>query len=380
MLFGRGSEWGFAAQRLGFALHERTDSLTFCDDFASMKEDLGPRALAAEIDQWMYGVHRGHEVLARIRRVHHNKGGDTFWTHVMTGIDPPLFLGLDVSTIDAFSSLFMPADIPTGELLFDKAFTVRGFEPYRTRAFLARNAPLGVDLLDHLLSLSKRDLSVSLSDNVIDISTQGVFADPIAITSWLDSATWIAEELTRRRQRLPHSPGEAAQLASWQAFADAQGLAFDPARLTLTGRHKDLSFRAKVVVENCKVATRIKLAFPTSLGLRLSIFKEATTSSIAKFWGSMQDIRTGDPAFDGVFVVQGHPVEIVQQLLAPHEVRGRLLAIFSRVTNVFLNDHAIELVLPGSAPDPTLLLAPLDDAAAFVRALTGFTPVVAPYR
>ncbi|MDB4998728.1 MAG: hypothetical protein JWM74_6160, partial [Myxococcaceae bacterium] len=43
-------------------------------------------------------------------------------------------------------------------------------------------------------------------------------------------------------------------------------------------------------------------------------------------------------------------------------------------------DHAIELVLPGSVPDPTLLLPPLDDAAAFVRALTGFTPVVAPYR
>lgn len=99
------------------------------------------------------------------------------------------------------------------------------------------------------------------------------------------------------------------------------------------------------------------------------LYRESAWSKIGKAFG-MQDIATGDPSFDRLFVVKGNNQVEVLDYLTPSR-RMALQGCIERYPGLDLRDGELVLIRPGQTDDMCQLEQYLSDISALSSALTG---------
>ena len=207
-------------------------------------------------------------------------------------------------------------------------------------------------------------------------------------TSWLawavDIGVRIADRLVRSRaKRCRHCRGSRRSLHRSRASRALRSLAFDRARLAVTGSAGDVA--TAVALSTLPAPDRRYVLEATAsyapLGVGLCVFPRRAVGGFVHAF--LRDIDVGDPAFDAAFVVQTRDKSHAARLLLP-ELRQHLLAMASRAPLVRLEDDHIMVELPPNVTDPASLGYALDDVATaahlLLRAVRGPAPQVGPYR
>lgn len=194
----------------------------------------------------------------------------------------------------------------------------------------------------------------------------------------LDSACELAVALARRREIFPDSPGELAQRAEWQRFADAAGFTFDPRRMTLTSTRPGPALKVALESEESRVCTSVSVRFPQQVGVAFTARRRAASSI---FLGLLNRfIEIGDPVFDDMFKVTGRPEGMVRQVLS----RPRLIAVMKQLGSMSKEmrlDHAQLFFRIDGPCTSSAELARLDEMARLVCAeLLGDVASLGPYR
>ena len=118
----------------------------------------------------------------------------------------------------------------------------------------------------------------------------------------------------------------------WRALADEIGAEYQE-RFWNGGRVVAQVGEWEVVLDTYVVSTgsstitytRLRAPYVNRDGLRFTIYRTGMLTGLAK-WLGMQDIETGDAAFDEAFVVQGTDAQKVRQLVHYGQVRELLMA------------------------------------------------------
>jgi len=150
----------------------------------------------------------------------------------------------------------------------------------------------------------------------------------------------------------------------WREFAESKGLKEQPAGegaiLRFRGENRGMPFVLECMVtegtpvrigtlklsfgEETEMFSRMSVRLPVvPHGLRL--YRETTWSKLGKAVG-MQDITTGDPAFDRAFVVRGSDPEAVNAFLSPFR-RTTLLGHAANLAGLELDGGELVLVCRG---------------------------------
>jgi hypothetical protein len=216
-----------AAQNLGLKLVSTSMRDLVFDNFERLRALVGPLAGATPACPWAGGAYKNREVICASSA---EGGASTRMTHVFVRLDPALMLGLRIVKLGG-GELFgprSPVAIPYAG--FSNGFYVTGWEGARIRALLQ---PQGrqPEVLQKLLQLLSQNMAaIGVTDNLVRLSVHGTTA-PQFLAYMLDSAVWIADALVHERAALPFP----RDLPDWSAIGERLGLAYDPARVTLTG-------------------------------------------------------------------------------------------------------------------------------------------------
>ncbi len=293
----------------------------------------------------------------------------TTYTCVVARIDPPLFLGMKLEAPRPMDPIFGPKFNPlTGDPELDRVCGITATKHGAAAHLLRRASSPPNDLLDHLHALADRG-RVLISDSAVHFR-HAYDDDPAAIGPWLTSVAAVAAHVAARRGTLPSDAGEAALLATWRGVADAERLAFDDARLAISGSMGGVQVRLGVETEGTEGYTLLSLEAPRSLGLGLRLSKQGALQFVAGWFGS-QDVKVGDPAFDDAFVVKASAEPSVKALLASNPAaRHALVGFASHSTELVLDDERLVVRWPGIADG-----AALQGALVAARAIA---PVLAP--
>lgn len=155
---------------------------------------------------------------------------------------------------------------------------------------------------------------------------------------------------------------------AWREFANLKGLREQPAipevSLSFEGENQGVPFTLECLVfkgtpmqvgnlklkrgDDIKIFTRMKLQLPR-LPRGLRVYRETAWSKIGKGLG-MQDIRTGDQAFDQAFMVKGNNRSEVISYLTPSR-RMALLTYAADLPGVELQQEGLILLQPGQIGD-----------------------------
>lgn len=109
--------------------------------------------------------------------------------------------------------------------------------------------------------------------------------------------------------------------------------------------------------------------FDRPLGLGLSLTRQNGFSRLGALIG-MEDIETGDAAFDGRFVVKGRPEHVVRAVLKP-EVRARLVQLQEQASELRVEDDRLRADVGWLVSEPAWLDAGIAAIAQAGLALSG---------
>jgi hypothetical protein len=367
--------WAEAARLLGLSLRRSKSSV--CDSLAALRDTAGPIVTGKpSMYDWMVGRWRDVEVfvLLTMRRVGPSDDERReFTTHVIAGIDPPLFAGLVATSRSAVDALFGGRPPLVGHPPFDAGFDVRAALPARAVEILRPVRGGGADAIDQLALWQQRRVGVDVTDNLVTISASGQRYDVVALRSWLDAAAWIASALAERCKAIaPPAEGDVP-LRAWEDCARAHALAFDGARALMDGVFGGVGVSLRLDTIRGAMTTQLRARFPSPLGLGLSIARDDHKVDLwAMLTAADQDIIVGDPAFDTAFVVKGNPPQHVQRLLAWPEARARLLALLYRAPFVWVTDEHLGVEMRGALAQREHLEALLTDGTRAVTAMMGY--------
>lgn len=155
---------------------------------------------------------------------------------------------------------------------------------------------------------------------------------------------------------------------AWREFANLKGLREQPSipevSLSFEGENQGVPFTLECLVskgtpmqvgnlklrrgDDIKIFTRMKLQLP-HLPSVLRVYRETAWSKIGKGVG-MQDIHTGDRAFDQAFMVKGNDRNEVISYLTPSR-RMALLSCAVDLPGVELQEGGLILSQPGQIGD-----------------------------
>jgi len=372
--------WAETARGLGGSLHGSSNGVLY-DDFEGMWEALGPAwGEAPSHLSWLAAHVRGRPILGKMtERRYRARRSDRWvteqWTYAVTPIDPPLFLGLDVTAQGgAIASFLSPKpDCIVGHPPFDAAFAVSAFSVPRVRELL--DPRTATPLLDALTGYARSGVEVQISDRVARIVRSGLHAHHGILPHWCDAVTRVADEIALLRSRMPEILGELPS-AGYEAVAGTFGLVFDRPRMRATGKVRAAQVRLSLEVRAKQVRTELRIEFPTSLGMNLWLARQGglnfETELSRALFGGEEDIHVGDPAFDGSFVVRGQPVDRVRALFANPETRGRLWQLLQqtgREGNVTLDDRHLTIEVPRVLAHPAELGSLLEQGVGAFESL-----------
>jgi hypothetical protein len=335
-MFHPTTAWALAAERLGLVLYEPLGPFERGASFSRLKRAMGnPAGASPRQLPWMYGKwrpagrERGVEVLVVTHHV--PSGVDTiFFTHTIARIDPPFRLGIDLRRRGQPGTLAMLH--VTGDPAFDHAYALEGVDTKRAAAVFRRTD----DLLDRLIDLQRWDVHVT--DSTVDVFTHERVFDPDELRRRLEDAA-TAAALLAAREREPDP-----RVATWQAFAESEGLALDRDRMSMTGDVAGLRVRIGLEGEPCMLFTVVIADLPKLLGVGLRLGRHGPLDVLADLLAP-QDIRVGDRVFDEIFAIRGEP-NGVMTLFAQPELRLAIHELALGAKDVAMDDARLYVRYP----------------------------------
>lgn len=362
------------AEAFGMQPFEPTAGFARGMGFRQLKRTLGvPVTRGVDFKHWLYGAYRGAE--AAILTFEEGSGSSTVsYTGVVVRVDPPLFLGLQLGR-HGWIRIFEEPDIEIGSPRIDAALRVTGANPARVRAFFDLREPSVAPLLERVMRLESLP-ELWVTDSTVGVAASGNQVDRPTLSSWLDHARDVAEALARRGEQLPKAPAESAQDAEWQRFADAAGFDFDPRRMKLTGKQRQLEIALEH--DGAQVKTAVTLAFPRAIDVGFAVRRTSTPSFLQGLFS--QDIQVGNAAFDDHYVVTGFPEARIRDVLRRPKVLAALSYLAGRTMEVQMNHAQLFFRLAGSSPTVAHLTHLTELAAAVSTDLFGEVATAHPFR
>ena len=331
--FNEADEWRALGASFGLVPYRPTASYDSCPHFRQLKRALGVPAQdhAPSFDDWFTGRWNGVEVMLLAHTV--QAGSNTQNYTISTArIDPPLFLGLNITAKPVFE-LFAPRPpVVTGNAFVDEKLRIAGYDHARVIRFLALDTADGFGFIQHVAA-NKNDLCIS--DSRATHSVAGYELDRTKVRHGLDLATHVASVLAKRRSTFPSSPAEEAQRAEWQRFATEVGMRFDPARMTLFGQVDGAHIKIALETTSDEVRTSVNVRFPRPVHVAFSVLRTDTPGLVQGLFG--QDIKVGDSVFDEQYVITGHPEPLVREAIAKPALIDALKRLGAVTNEVHLN-------------------------------------------
>jgi hypothetical protein len=370
-----GSRWHRTAHALALTPYEPTMQYRFGASFREVKRLLGLVAwgLPPDCRHYLYGRRLDTEVLVHTCQGL-TDGLEGPHTAVMARIDPPLFLGITIS-----SSNF--ADRAIGEALVrtadgKDALKVHGFDVQRVRALLYPRGWAGQAAFADLCTL--RNYNLEVSDSVVRASVPGVVTDDSTIGRLLHGAIHAAQWLSRQRSRLPLTPRERELHDQWHRFAVERDLTFDPSRLKLTGKVGESWMEFAVETDGRRVSTGVTANFPHPVPVAFSVGRTGVPGLLQS--ALCLDVEVGDAEFDRKYHVAGHPQAHVRELLGKPELLAHLKRLGEVAAEVHLNERGMSYRLDDYVPTANDLAWCIDGLRAASEAFFGVAKSFGPYR
>jgi hypothetical protein len=357
-LFDSAAQWQALGHSLGLAPFQPTAGYSHGVSFRQLKRSLGFPAshLAPSFNHWHYGKSNGVEVLLLIY-TQGSGSSQTTHTGVIARVDPPLFLGLGIDA-KPLLELFGPKRVPTGYPLIDQHLRISGFDLNRVLTLLAPDQPIGHELLTRVVG--------------------GHEVDPGKIRWQLETALYMATTLAHRRELLPATPQEIAQQAEWQRFADSSGFKFDPARMTMFGKHQGTDIKIALETAGQEIRTSVNVRFPRAVHVAFTARRTQMPAFLQGLFG--QDIKVGDPVFDDLFQVTGHPEHVIREALSRPALIQVLKYLGALTTEVQLNHEQLFFRVVGPTSSGDLLASICETGRITSAAFFGEVEALGPYR
>ncbi|MFK7988275.1 MAG: hypothetical protein AB8I08_19805 [Sandaracinaceae bacterium] len=290
----------------------------------------------------MMGTSAGLPLRVRARRVVTGSGKNrrvTYYTRVGVDFPTPLGMGLTIQPQSHLKRMWErvagASGITVGDPRLDPHFELRGVDVDQVQRLV--RLPY---ITEGLLMLVGRAFKLHVQDHRLYLEAAFFAADPALIRPVLDTAAAFAHRLLSARAEVGDSTSQQRSEDALRELAGRLALTYDRARSMAHGRLEGMHVEADAVVVEQSRQTRFAVRFDRALGMRLELTPQGTLHTLAKLVG-MQDIETGDTAFDDRFVVKGQPVDRVRAALTP-DVRQRLSALQDQSVTLVIQDDRIE--------------------------------------
>jgi len=195
----------------------------------------------------------------------------------------------------------------------------------------------------------------------------------------VDNAVELSRRLVSASDVLGPSHLERVIGEVWRAIAEARGLSLHVDRNMLSGRTEGVHLEVHAAQHGDVYRTTFLVRFDRALGIGLRLERQAGLSMLGALVG-MQDIETGDAAFDKRFVVKGQPESAVRAALTP-EVRARLVSLQAHASSLTVEDDHLRADVGWLVSEPAHLNGAIAAIAQAGAALSGVGErAVGPYR
>jgi hypothetical protein len=369
------ASWRSLAGLFNLTPHRSIASYSPGINFRRLKRALGfPSAhLPPSFDDWHHGRWNGIEVLI-LTYTQGSGSSQTTYTGVIARVDPPLFLGIAIRA-KPILELFAPTPFQTGDAFVDQHLRISGFDKRRVTDFLALGTLEGRDFITRVVRNVEQ---LAITDSLVCFSTQGYEIDPGQIRWQLDTVTYLANVLARRRATFPRTEAEVAQQATWRRFADERGLTMDPARMTIFGQHEGAHLKIALESESQEIHTSVNVRFPHSVHVAFLVKRTGLPGLFQGLFG--QDIKIGDDIFDEQYLVTGQPEPLVRQALAKPELLHALKSLGAVTDEVQLNHAQLFFRVKGACSSPNELASICETGRIAMNAFFAQVQNIGPYR
>lgn len=279
-----------------------------------------------------------------------------FFTYCTSDFPSSLRLRLSIDSNHGFFSKALSSNqMKVGNESFDNNFKVSCYDQRVLQHFILSDLPsnLTQNLMGDLL-LAKNSVGiVEINDHKIYLENSGQISDFQTLKNMLDTTAYLSQRFQAARRNLPLADWEKHLLHSWQNLANEQNLSVDPVNFTMRGNYKNFPVRAEISSGSAKWQTKIELKFQNNLMVGLKIFPDNPVHK-AMTWLGVQDIETGNKAFDDLFIVKAKNVSFAKHILT-NELQTQLLGLKSQASNLQITDEDISITLDTVLGDGKIL-------------------------
>ncbi len=215
----------------------------------------------------------------------------TTYTHTIAVIDPPLFLGLEITRPGWLARKLHPPRHPFGDPKLDDVLRLDArLAPRATVLFTSRGGP-AANLADYLLDVKGIDFRIA--DGTVDLfSDDGVITDPGTLAWRLEHAVWLAASIADQDAWLPVDASHAELEGTLRAFADSARFVFDAKRMQLDGDVAGAQVRLALESEPGGLFTAVTVVLPRRLEPGLG--NGALRRAIVELADGARDVRIDD--------------------------------------------------------------------------------------
>lgn len=295
-------------------------------------------------------------------------------TRMEAPFEPALDLGLSVSTRQFTLTPTLGRKVALGDSSFDDEVHASADEPQRAAKLLSRG------LCEVLLQLNAGNLEMTMTDERVSVLSAPY--DMNAVATALPKIARVAELVAEARKRVPETEALSPYARELTAFGAERGLTVEKTPLSASGLLADAALGVRFLrvgqgtYELSVKARPVEVIAPMGLLIR----RESLVDRVHTFFGG-QDLRTGDPLFDPVFLVRATDAERAT-LALDADARAWLLDLAARFYSVTLSDAGLSLRGPVTRIKASDLPMALDATQSVVSRVARASSSVAhgPYR
>ena len=295
-------------------------------------------------------------------------------TRVDALLDPPLDLGLRVTTKQITVSLDLGRDVRLNDSSWDHEVAATADDPPRAVHLLTPAVRAAA------LRLNAETLGFELSDQ--RASASGPQFDADASIRALRQVSHLGRAIAEARDKVPPAAPIVPHVAACSAVAATHGLAVEHTPFRTSGAVREVTlFIGFHRTGAGQFAIELRAAPVTAPhGFGLVVKPETTLDRVRTFFGG-QDLQTGDAAFDPAFLVRA--AEEGRALGAlDTDVRALLLDLKARFQTVTLQDATLTVSGPASGVNGDDMPRIIEMACTIVERVERASAAVArgPYR
>lgn len=384
MLEGVGTKvdqaWAECARRVGFSIRRITDRTHVFDNFGAMVRSLGDVAQPGDDlrEGWMLGRHVDLPVLVVPTFPRRQRLG-TAKTEIIAPIDPPLLLGLHMTSVALLHGQVGP-DADVGHAALDAGFEIAAFVRARATRLLGGEAGRW-EHASRLLALRSEAQSIAVTDNMVHTRWSGLLTEPSLLGARVATVAALARALAAERASMPYVDDELPD-RSWAAFADAERMRFDRARMQIAGDFRGVAGEVRLCTGAGAAYTTARAILPVRLGIGLRLTAHTSNDGVTTcVEDDENDIELGDPVFDETFCVEASDEARARGILADPALRAIALEVMQHSGELVVTDTTVSCTVRHPLRDAGHLEWVLQRLTALARLLArADTPPAVPYR